>query len=106
DDLSREAKQDYVQRVVDAVVKNKGVQNVNVSANISYEWKYFASSEGSYIEQESWQANPSFSVTARKDDVVRTRTFSAVPGMGGWEVAEDARMLENAERIAEEADEV
>ena len=62
-----------------------------------------ASSEGSYIEQESWQTNPSFSVTARKDDVVRTRTFSAVPEMGGWEVAEAAKMLENAERIADEA---
>jgi len=103
DSIAREAKQDFVQKVVDAVVKNKDVQNVNVSVNITYEWKYFASSEGSYIEQESWQTNPSFSVTARKDDVVRTRTFSAVPKMGGWEVAEDAKMLENAERIAAEA---
>src|SRR6185503_3991291 len=29
DDIAREAKQDFVQKVVDAVVKNKGVQNVN-----------------------------------------------------------------------------
>src|SRR5262245_36248698 len=79
DEIARDAKQDFVQKVVDAVVKNKAVQNVNVSANTTYEWKYFASSEGSYIEQESWQTNPSFSVTARKDDVVRTRNFSAVP---------------------------
>src|SRR4051794_2522931 len=103
DDIPRETKQEFVQKVVDTVVKNKGVQNVNVSVNINYEWKYFASSEGSYIEQESWQTNPSFSVTARKDDVVRTRIFSAIPKMGGWEVAEEARLLENAERIAEEA---
>jgi TldD protein len=103
DDIAREVKQDFVQKVVDAAVKNKGVQSVSVSVNLTYEWKYFASSEGSYIEQESWQTNPSFSVTARKDDVVRTRTFSAVPKLGGWEVAEDARMLENAERIADEA---
>jgi TldD protein len=101
--MSRDDKQAYVQKVVDTVLKNKGVQNVNVSANTSYEWKYLASSEGSYIEQESWQTNPSFSVTARKDDVVRTRTFSAVPGMGGWEIIEAAKMLENAERIADEA---
>jgi TldD protein len=103
DDIPRDAKQAFVQRIVDAVLKNKDVQNVNVSVNVTYEWKYLASSEGSYIEQESWQTNPSFSVTARKDDVVRTRNFSAVPKMGGWEVAEDAKMLENAERIAEEA---
>jgi TldD protein len=103
DAMPRETKQDFVQKVVDAVVKNKDVQNVNVSVNVSYEWKYFASSEGSYVEQESWFTSPSFSVTARKDDVVRTRTFSAVPKGGGWEVAEDAKMLENAERIAAEA---
>ena len=101
--IPRETKQEFVQKVVDTVVKNKSVQSVNVSVQISYEWKYFASSEGSYIEQESWFTNPSFSVTARKDDVVRTRTFSAVPKGGGWEVAEAAQMLENAERIAAEA---
>jgi TldD protein len=103
DAVPRETKQDFVQKVVDLVVKNKDVQNVNVSVQVSYEWKYFASSEGSYIEQESWFTLPGFSVTARKDDVVRTRTFSAVPKGGGWEVAEDAKMLENAERIAAEA---
>jgi TldD protein len=103
DTVPRETKQDFVQKVVDAVVRNKDVQNVNVSVQVSYEWKYFASSEGSYIEQESYFTSPSFSVTARKDDVVRTRIFSAVPKGGGWEVAEDAKMLENADRIAAEA---
>jgi TldD protein len=103
DEMPRETKQDFVQKVVDAAVKNKGVQNVSVSVNTSYEWKYFASSEGSYIEQESWQTSPSFSVTARKDDIVRTRNFTAISKMGGWEVAEEAKMLENAERIAAEA---
>ena len=103
DEIARDVKQEFVQKVVDTVVKNKGVQNVNVSVNITFEWKYFASSEGSYIEQESWQTNPSFSVTARKDDVVRTRNFTPIARMGGWEVAEEAKLLENAERIAEEA---
>jgi TldD protein len=103
EEIPRETRQDFVQRVVDAVVKNKDVQNVNVSVNANFEWKYFASSEGSYIEQETWLTSPSFSVTARKDDVVRTRNFSAIARTGGWEVAEAAKMLENAERIAAEA---
>ena len=94
---------DFVQKVVDEVLKNKQVQNVNVSVNATYEWKYFASSEGSYIEQETWLTSPSFSVTARKDDVVRTRNYSGISMTGGWEVAEAAKMLENAERIAAEA---
>jgi TldD protein len=101
--MAREAKQDFVQKVVDAAVKNKDVQNVNVSVNATFEWKYFASSEGSYIEQETWLTSPSFSVTARKDDVVRTRNFSGIARTGGWEVAEAAGMLEAAERIAAEA---
>ena len=45
----------------------------------------------------------SFTVTARKDGETRTRVFTGVPGTGGWEVAEAAEMLENAERIAAEA---
>ena len=79
DSIPREAKQEFVQKVVDAVLKNKDVQNVNASVQVNYEWKYFASSEGSYIEQETWMTTPTFSVTARKDDVVRTRTFIGVP---------------------------
>ena len=103
DDMPRDDKQQFVQKVVDEVLKNKGVQNVNVSVQANYEWKYFASSEGSYIEQETWLTQPSFSVTARKDDVVRTRNFSGIAKTGGWEIAEAAKMLENAERIAAEA---
>jgi TldD protein len=46
---------------------------------------------------------PTFNVTARKDDVVRTRTFVGLPKTGGWEVAEAAQMIEEADRIAAEA---
>ena len=55
-----------------------------------------ASSEGSCIEQEVFTTTPSFTVTARKDGQTRARTFSAVPMTGGWEVAEAAKMLEDA----------
>jgi len=101
--MSADAKQQHVQQVVDAVMKVKGVQSVNVSANSSLEWQYFASSEGSYIEQEIFATSPSFSVTARTGDVVRTRTYTAENMTGGWEIVERAKLLENAERIANEA---
>ncbi len=42
-------------------------------------------------------------MTARKDGETRSRTFTGVPMTGGWEVAEAAGMVENAERIAAEA---
>jgi TldD protein len=102
-EVAQDEKQGYCQKVVDAALKNKGVSNVNCSVQITNEWKYFASSEGSYIEQETWETNPTFSVSAKIGDVTRTRQFVAVPKTGGWEVAEASEMLENAERIAAEA---
>jgi TldD protein len=101
--IAQEEKQAYVQKVVDLVVKTKEVTNVNASVQLEHEWKYFASTEGSYIEQETWTTTPQFTVTARKDGETRSRTFTGVPMTGGWEVAEASEMVESAERIAAEA---
>jgi TldD protein len=101
--VSQDEKQALVQKVVDAVVKNKGVSNVTASVGVTNEWKYFASSEGSYIEQETFEITPQFNVSAKVGDVTKTRSFVGVPKTGGWEVAEEAEMLESAERIAAEA---
>jgi len=101
--VSTEDKQAFVQKVVDAAVKIKGVSSVTANVGVNNEWKYFASSEGSYIEQETFEITPSFNVSAKVGDVVKTRSFVGVPKTGGWEVAEVSEMLENAERIANEA---
>ncbi len=101
--VPQDEKQALVQKVVDLVVKTKEVTSVNASVQLEHEWKYFASSEGSYIEQETYTTTPQFTVTARKDGETRTRVFTGVPGTGGWEVAEAAEMVESAERIAAEA---
>ena len=101
--VSQEEKQALVQKVVDLVSKTKEVASVNASVQLEHEWKYFASSEGSYIEQETWTTTPQFTVTARKDGETRTRICTGVPMTGGWEVAEASEMVENAERIAAEA---
>jgi TldD protein len=102
-EVPQDDKQAFVQRVVDAAAKNKDISNVTVSVQIVNEWKFFASSEGSYIEQETWEVNPTMNVSARRDGVTKTRTFVAVPKTGGWEVAEEGELLESAERIAAEA---
>jgi len=101
--LSRDDKQALVQRVVDIAVKNKEVVSVQASVGIEHEWKYFASSEGSYIEQEVWSCSPSFTVTARKNNETKSRTYTGEMMTGGWEVVDRAQMPENAERIAAEA---
>src|SRR3954467_298362 len=101
--VSTETKQAYVQKVVDLVAANKNVSNVTASVGVANEWRYFASTEGSYIEQETFEITPSFNVSAKIGDVTKTRSFVGVPKTGGWEAAEEAEMLENAERIAAEA---
>ena len=101
--LSREDKQALVQNVVDIAIKNKEVVSVSASVGLEQEWKYFASAEGSYIEQDLWTCSPSFNVTARKNGETRSRTYTGEMMTGGWEIAERAQMVENAERIAAEA---
>ena len=101
--IPQEEKQALVQKVVDIATKHKDVVNVTASVGIEHEWKYFASSEGSYIEQEVWASTPSFTVTARKDGQTRSRTYTGEMMTGGWEIAERAQMVENAERIVAEA---
>jgi TldD protein len=102
-DVSPTDKEAWAQAIVDKASKVQGVTSVNVSCNCSYEWRYFASSEGSYIEQELFTTSPNFSVTARVGDVTRTRNYPGVPGMAGWEIAEETDFLEAAERVAGEA---
>ena len=103
DDVARD-KQEFVQKVVDTVVKNKDVQNVNVSVQIELRVEVLrARAKARTSSRSVWSTSPTFSVTARKDDATRTRTFTGVLMTGGWEVAEAAQMLENAERIAAEA---
>ena len=101
--VSTEDKQAFVQKVVDLAAANKNVSSVTAAVGITNEWRYFASTEGSYIEQETFEITPTFNVSAKIGDVTKTRSFVGVPKTGGWEVAEESEMIESAERIASEA---
>ncbi|MEO7082937.1 MAG: TldD/PmbA family protein [Gemmatimonadaceae bacterium] len=93
----------WAQKVVDNAKGVAGVTAVNVSANHGYEWRYFASSEGSYIEQELYSLTPTLAITAKVGDVTRTRNYVGVAAMGGWEIAEQTDFVDAAERVAHEA---
>src|SRR3954464_5811411 len=101
--VSAEEKQNFVQKVVDIALKNKDVSSVTAAVGVTNEWRYFASSEGSYIEQETFEITPTFNVSAKIGDLTKTRSFVGVPKTGGWEVAGWSEMVESAERIASEA---
>ena len=101
--VSQTDKQAWAQAIVDKAKDVKGVTAINVTANHGYEWRYFASSEGSYIEQELYTTTPNLTITAKVGDVTRTRNYVGVASMGGWEVAEATDFLASAERVANEA---
>ena len=104
--MSETDKRNALQAVVDAAIKQKDVVAANASANFSTEWKYFASSEGSYIEQELFSTMANFTVTGRRGDVTRARSLGIPGGMGGWELVEVDRMRTNVDRLVDEAIEI
>ncbi len=68
--------------------------------------KYFFSSIGSEISQRITQTGSGVQAMAVGDGDVQTRSFPGDNGLyksGGWEVVEEAKLVENAARIGEEA---
>ena len=101
--VSQTDKTAWAQSIVDKAKAVQGVTAVNVSATHSYEWRYFASSEGSYIEQEFYVTTPTMTVTAKVGDITRTRQYPGVGKHGGWEIAEQSDLLAQAEQVATDA---
>jgi TldD protein len=94
-----------LQAVHDKARTTKGVMGVQSSMVFRSEDKYFASSEGSNIQQLILQVAPTFGATAvdfmtRK---TKTRTLQIAPKTSGYEHIESCGLLENAERVGAEA---
>ena len=103
EDVSLDDKIAFLMKINEAALKVPGVIRVQSNMAFDYEWKYLATSEGSYIEQEIYRTLPGFTVTALKNGKAKSRTFSVAPKSAGYEVVLEAKMLENVERIANEA---
>jgi TldD protein len=69
--------------------------------------KVFASTEGSYIEQTLVESGAGIEATAVGEGEVQTRSFpnsfGRQQGKAGYEFVRDRRLVENGQRIAEEA---
>jgi TldD protein len=92
----------FLLKVNEAVLANKGVFRVQSNMAFDYEWKYLATSEGSYIEQEVYRTFGSYTAIAR-GKTTKTRTYGVMPRSAGYEVILDGGMLENAALTAAEA---
>jgi TldD protein len=95
----------YLQQANETAKKVPGILSASSSLWFRTEDKYFASTEGSYIQQVIVQTAPSMSATAvdvatRKS---KSRSFQVQPVTGGYEHIERCGMLDQAGRVAEEA---
>jgi TldD protein len=103
EDVSLDEKIAFLMKINEAALKTPGIIRVQSSMAFDFEWKYLATSEGSYLEQEIWRTAPNFTVSAMKDGKFKSRTFTVAPRTAGYEVVTEGRMLENVERICAEA---
>src|SRR5262249_8302085 len=86
------------------VKKVDGVFSVNGTIAIRRESRFFASSEGSRIEQEVVHTASELTATAvEKGRKTKTRTYRPHAVAAGWEQVERARSAEHARRVGEEA---
>ncbi|MCL4811032.1 MAG: TldD/PmbA family protein [Vicinamibacteraceae bacterium] len=86
-----------------ALKKNPGVLFGSAQAGFKHEWKFLATSEGSFIEQDLRYATCRCSATARHQGQVKTRTYSPSSASRGYEFVVNARLADHAERVAAEA---
>jgi TldD protein len=100
-----ERKIDLLLAINAAALKVKGAAFCNSQMSFVKEEKFFASTEGSEIEQTIIRENPSFTVTAvdRAAGKFKTRNSLAEPIGTGYEWIENYPWVEEAEKAAEQA---
>jgi TldD protein len=85
----------------------KGITVTESNMEFVEEDKVFASTEGSYIEQTLVESGAGIEATAVGQDEVQTRSFpnsfGRQQGKAGYEFVRDRQLMENGQRIAEEA---
>jgi TldD protein len=104
-DIPLQPKIDLLLQIHEIALKVPGASFVSSALQFVNEQKYFASSEGSHIEQSLIRSYPSFSVTAvdRATGKFYSRNALSAPMGMGYEYVEAYPLLEEARVAADEA---
>src|SRR5215472_458412 len=97
-------KLDLLRRATETVKRDAKVYGSTASFNVRSEDKYFASTEGSSIQQLILQIYGNVDATAidRQAGISRTRNYTPTQASAGWEYVPEMNLEENAMRIREE----
>src|SRR4030095_8524012 len=94
----------FLRAVNEEARKVGGVFSCTGTISARVEYRFFASTEGSIIEQQVYQISPETTATAvEKGRKTKQRTYRPHAVTAGYEAVERSRMLEEARRIGEEA---
>jgi TldD protein len=104
-EMSLQPKLDLLLQIHEEALKVPGATFVSAFMQFVNEHKYFASTEGSHIEQSLVRSYPSFSVTAvdRESGKFYSRNSLTAPMGMGYEYVESYPLLKEARVAAEEA---
>jgi TldD protein len=104
-DVPIDDKIQFLLRLNEEALKTQGVSFVNSAMGFVNEQKFYASTDGSRIEQYIIRANPSFSVTAvnRSTGDFQSRTDFGGPQGMGYEYMEKYPWLKDAEQAGHDA---
>ena len=83
--------------------KQKVTAFSEASLSTRLEWKLFASTEGTLVEQAITRIGPSYSVTLVNDGDFVSRGWDGQGRQAGWEWLAESRFVEDAEQVAEDA---
>jgi TldD protein len=85
------------------MLKVNGIKVATAFLNFNEIWKYFASTDGSFIEQDLFFSYPNFTAVAVGAGDSQTRSIQVPPEQKGYEHIESVDWIEKARRAAEEA---
>ena len=101
-----EEKLDLLLRADAEMRRNAGVKVSEANVLAVRHRKYFANTEGAYLEQTIYESGGAIAATAVNDKEIQIRSYPnsfRYQGTGGWEYITKADLVGNAERVAEEA---
>jgi TldD protein len=104
--ISLEEKLDLLFRADGIMRRNAGVKVVEGNVLAVRTHKYFANTDGAFLEQTIYESGGAIAATAVNDTEVQIRSHPnsfRYQGTGGWEYVTNADLAGNAERVAEEA---
>src|SRR5262245_52915671 len=104
--ISLEEKLDLLFRADAIIRRNAGVKVAEANVIAVRNHKFFANTEGAFLEQIIYESGGAIAATAVSDTEVQIRSHPnsfRYQGTGGWEYVTNADFVGNAERVAEEA---